>query len=108
MVKQGKIADLQKCRELESISLTRRYDRQGCGRGGRAIKERKEILAMAEEKVLEKVRNEKWVRYKDLVTVVRNATMQILARTTTKHKDKDNKEIWTAPTMVTVEDPETR
>jgi hypothetical protein len=34
--------------------------------------------------------------------------MQILARTTTKHKDKDNKEIWTAPTMVTVEDPETR
>jgi hypothetical protein len=48
---------------------------------------------MDEEKVSEKVRSEKWARYKDLVTVVRNATMQILARTTTKQKGKDNKVI---------------
>jgi hypothetical protein len=63
----------------------------------RKIRGRKEILALAEKKVLEKVRSENWASYEDLVAVVRNARKRILARTTTKQKEKDMKEIWTAP-----------
>jgi hypothetical protein len=64
---------------------------------GREVTDRKELLAAAKEHMTAKVRSDKRARYEDLV---KNATLQVLARATTKRKAQSNgQEIWTAPIL---------
>ncbi len=73
---------------------------------GREINERKDLLNVAREKMGEKIRSDKKKRYDELV---RKATIQVLARATVKRKEQDSeKEIWTAPVLVSVEERESR
>jgi hypothetical protein len=70
------------------------------------IGDRKELLAAAKSCILEQISDSRKKKYEDLV---RTATMQVLARQTTKRKLKDtDTDIWTAPILFTVEDRETR
>jgi hypothetical protein len=62
---------------------------------GKELTERKELLAAAREKLSDKVRSDKRGRYNELI---KNASMQVLARATMKRKDqKGDQEIWTGP-----------
>jgi hypothetical protein len=73
---------------------------------GKEMSDRKELMAKAKEIMAEKVRSDKRARYEELL---RHASLQVLARSTTRRKpQKEDKEIWTAPILFTVEDRETR
>jgi hypothetical protein len=73
---------------------------------GKEVSDRKELLTAAKEKVASKIRMDKRARYDELV---RSATVQVLARSTTKRKEQDSdQEIWTAPIVFAVEDRENR
>jgi hypothetical protein len=70
------------------------------------IGDRKELITAAKKSILERISDSRKKKYEDLV---RTATMQVLARQTTKRKLKDSDtDIWTAPILFTVEDRETR
>jgi hypothetical protein len=70
------------------------------------ISDRKELLATARTSILERISESRRAKYEELV---RAATIQVLARTTSKRKMKDSdSDIWTAPVLNTVEDRETR
>jgi hypothetical protein len=68
--------------------------------------DRKELMAAAKNSIRERISESRRAKYDDLI---RTATMQVLARSTTKRKVKDSdSEVWTAPVLVTVEDRDTR
>ncbi len=70
------------------------------------ISDRKELLAVAKKGIRDSISDSRRAKYDELV---RTATVQVLARTTTKRKLKDSdSEVWTAPILFTVEDRETR
>jgi hypothetical protein len=70
------------------------------------ISDRKELQAAARAGIAARISESRRAKYEELV---RSASMQVLARTSTKRKVKDtDSEIWTAPILVTVEDRETR
>jgi hypothetical protein len=73
---------------------------------GKEVDDRKELLALAKEKMSDSVRSDKKARYEELV---RHASLQVLARATTKRKQqRSEKEVWTAPILFAVDDRETR
>jgi hypothetical protein len=70
------------------------------------ISDRKELLTTARTCVLERISESRRAKYEELV---RSATIQVLARSTSKRKTKDSdSDIWTAPVLFTVDDRETR
>jgi hypothetical protein len=70
------------------------------------IGDRKELLGAAKSGILDRISDSRRAKYEELV---RTATVQVLARTTTRRKQKDtDKDIWTAPILFTVDDRETR
>ncbi len=63
-------------------------------------------LAVAKEKMIDKIRSDKRGRYEELI---KHASMQVLACATTKRKDqKSDQEIWTAPILFSLDDRESR
>jgi glutaredoxin len=73
---------------------------------GKESADRKELMALAKEKMLDKIRSDKKARYEELV---KKASLQVLARSTTKRKQQGSEqEIWTAPILYSVEDRDTR
>jgi hypothetical protein len=73
---------------------------------GKESSDRKELMALAKEKMWDKIRSDKKARYEELV---KKASMQVLARATTKRKQQGSEqEVWTAPILLSVEDRDTR
>jgi hypothetical protein len=73
---------------------------------GKESADRKELMAIAKEKLWDKIRSDKKARYEELV---KKASLQVLARSTAKRKQQGSEqEIWTAPILYSVEDRDTR
>jgi hypothetical protein len=112
-----RVKDLENCREKTDVKVSRREMTEKVAVSakqfklldidfGKEISERKDLLNVAREKMAEKIRSDKKNRYNELV---RKATIQVLARATVKRKEQESeKEIWTAPVLVSVEERESR
>jgi hypothetical protein len=112
-----RIKDLENCREKTDVKVSRKEMTEKVVVSakqfklldidfGREISERKDLLKVAKEKIGEKVRSDKKNRYDELV---RKATIQVLAKATVRRKEQDtDKEIWTAPVLVSVDERESR
>jgi hypothetical protein len=67
---------------------------------GKESADRKELMALAKEKMWDKIRSDKKARYEELV---KKAYLQVLARSMTKRKQQGSEqEIWTAPILYSV------
>jgi hypothetical protein len=114
---KDRIKDLENCRERNDVKASRKEMTEKVAVSAKQFKlldldfekeisDRKELANKAMEKVKDKIRADKKARYEELI---RKATVQVLARATTKRKEQDSdKEIWTAPVLFTVDDRETR
>jgi hypothetical protein len=112
-----RIKDLENCREKTDVKVSRKEMTEKVAVSakqfklldidfGREISERKDLLNAAKEKIGEKVRSDKKNRYDELV---KKATIQVLAKATVRRKEQDtDKEIWTAPVLISVEERESR
>jgi hypothetical protein len=114
---EEKIGSLEKCRVTKSQVDSRKEMTEKIKMSSKQFKifdvdfkgeisDRKELLAAAKKGVRDSISDIRRAKYDELV---RTATVQVLARTTTKRKLKDSdSEVWTAPILFTVEDRETR
>jgi hypothetical protein len=112
-----RIRDLENCREKSDVKISRKdmTDKVVVSSKqfkvmdidfGKEISERKELINVAKEEIGRKVRSDKKARYDELI---RKATIQVLAKGTVKRKEQDtDKEIWTAPILLSVDDRENR
>jgi hypothetical protein len=112
-----RIVMLEKCRESVELKVSRKEMTERVTVAskqfkimdidfGKEVTERKELLTAAREKLASKVRSDKRGRYEELI---KHASMQVLARSTTKRKDqKSDQEIWTAPILLSLDDRESR
>jgi hypothetical protein len=117
LASKERVRDLENCREKTEVKVSRRDMTEKVAASSKQFKlldidfekeigDRKELISAAREKVGLKVRSEKRARYEELI---RKATVQVLARSTTKRKEQDSdKEIWTAPILFSVDDRENR
>jgi hypothetical protein len=114
---EEKIVSLEKCRVTKSQVDSRKEMTEKIKISAKQFKifdvdfkgeitDRKELLAAAKKGVYDSISESRRAKYEELV---RAATVQVLARSTTKRKirDSDN-EVWTAPILFTVDDRETR
>ena len=112
-----RVKDVENCREKNDVKQSRKDMVEKVAVSAKQFKimdidfekeisDRKELMAAAKEKMAAKIRSERKGRYDELV---RKATVQVLARATTKRKQQDSgSEVWTAPILFTVEDREER
>jgi hypothetical protein len=116
-VSKERIRDLENCREKADIKLSRKEMTEKVAVSakqfkildvdfGKDMSDRKELITTAKEKLGLKVRSDKRARYEELI---RKASFQVLSKATTKRKDQDSdKDIWTAPILVSLDDRENR
>jgi hypothetical protein len=114
---KDRIKDLENCREKNEVKISRKEMTEKVAISAKQFKvmdmdfekeigERKDLINKAKELMKDKIRSDKKARYDELI---RKATVQVLARATTKRKPQDSDtDIWTAPILVTVDDRETR
>jgi hypothetical protein len=114
---KDRIKDLENCREKSEVKTSRKDMSEKVAQAAKQFKvmdvdfeaeltDRKELLNKAKEKVRDRIRADKKVRYDELI---RKATVQVLARSTVKRKQQEtDKDIWTAPILVTVDNRENR
>jgi hypothetical protein len=114
---KDRIKDLENCREKNDVKISRKEMSEKVAVSAKQFKvmdmdfekeigERKDLIAKAKEVLKDKIRSDKKARYDELI---RKATVQVLARTTTKRKPQDSdNDIWTAPILVSVDEREAR
>jgi hypothetical protein len=117
MASKERVKDLENCREKSDVKLSRKEMTEKVAASARQFKildvdfgkemnDRKELVNAAKEKIGLKVRSDKRARYEELI---RKASFQVLSKATTKRKEQDSdKDIWTAPILVSLDDRENR